>query len=61
MYRNIKSHSVVGQLTLQIQTNKLIEKEVRYMVNIVRGCGGKEELDEGGQKLQTSSYKINKY
>ena len=41
------------------RTNKLIEKEIRFVV--IRG-GGCEvgELDEGGQKVQTSRYKVNK-
>ena len=60
MYKNTKSlhcapgsYSVAGQLYFK---NKLIEKEVRFVVT--RGGGwGEEELEEGGQKVQTSSYK----
>ena len=38
-------------------TNKLIGREIRFVVT-----GGWEgELDEGGQKVRTSSCKINKY
>ena len=42
------------------QTNKLIEKEVGF---VVTKSGGWEmgDLDEGSQKVQTPSYKINKY
>ena len=40
--------------------NKLIEKKMRIVVT--RGGGWREEeLDEGSQKVQTSSYKTNKY
>ena len=40
------------------QTNS--EKEIRFVVT--KGMGlGEGELEEGGQKVQTSSYKINKY
>ena len=35
--------------------NKLREKEIKFVVN--RGVG---ETDEGSQKVQTSSYMINK-
>ena len=50
-------HSVVGQLYLK---NKLIEKEIKLVAT--RGRGWRDgELNEGGQKVQTSSYKINKY
>ena len=36
------------------------EKEIRFVVTSSRGWG-EGELDEGSQKAQTSSYKINKY
>ena len=36
------------------------QKEVRFMVAIGRGQEV-EELDEGDQKVQPSSYKTNKY
>lgn len=40
--------------------NKFIEKEIRLV--LTRGKGWWDgELDEGGQKVQISSYKINKY
>ena len=42
------------------QINKLIEKEIKSVATRGGGWGGKE-LNEGGQKVQTSSYKINKY
>ena len=51
---------VVSQLYFNKQRNKLTEKEVRSVVT--SGQGQRDgELDEGGQKVQTSSYKINKY
>ena len=41
---------------------KLIEKEIRFVVTRGGGGGGGEqELDEGGQKVPTSSYKIDEY
>ena len=40
--------------------NKLIQKEIRFVAT--RGWGQvKPELVEGGHKVQTSSYKIDKY
>ena len=40
------------------KTNKLIEKVIRFLVT----WGEKEaKLDEGGRKVRTSSYKINKH
>ena len=49
-------HSVVDQLYFKI--DKLIEKETRFVV--IRGKEQeKGELDEGHQKVKTSSY--NKY
>ena len=39
---------------------KLTEKEIRFVV--ITGCGvGEVKLEEGGQKIQTSGYKINNY
>ena len=50
-------------LTIKVclrETNRLIEKEIRF--GLTRGRGwGEGELDEGSQKVQTCSYKINKY
>ena len=47
-------------IILQKETNKLIEKEMRFVVT--RGEGeGEEKLDEGSQNVQTSSNKINMY
>ena len=52
--------SIILQQQTNKETNKLIEKEIRFVVT--RGSGeGKGELDEGGQEVQSSSYKINKY
>ena len=42
-----KYYSVVGQLYLK---NKLIEKEIRFVVTR-SGRWGQGDLDEGGQKL----------
>ena len=51
---------VVSQLYFKKQRNKLTGKEVRSVVT--RGRGQRDgELDEGGQKAQTSSYEVNKY
>ena len=51
-------HSAVGQ-----QPNNLIENEIRFVV--IRGrdvvLRGEGELNEGGQKASTTSYKINKH
>ena len=37
-----------------------MEKEIRFVVTR-GGTWREEELDQGGQKVQTPSYKINKY
>ena len=64
MYRNIKSPccAPVTNVVLQVNytsENKLIEKEIRFVV--ARGkAWGDWELDEGGQNVQTSSYQINR-
>ena len=51
---------VVSQLYFNKQRNKRTGKEVRSVVT--RGRGQRDgELDEGGQKVQTSSYEINKF
>ena len=43
-----------------LKQTKLIEKDIRLVVT--RGRGQEEgELEEGGQKAQTSCYKINKF
>ena len=63
----IPHHYVVHQELTQLlyvsytsETNKLIEKEIRFVV--IRGTGwGEGKLDEGGRNVQTSSCKINKY
>ena len=51
-------HSAAGQ-----QPNNLIENEIRFVV--IRGrdvvLRGEGELNEGGQKASTTSYKINKH
>ena len=47
-------------IILSKQTNKLIEKERRFVIARGRGCmeGG---MNESSLRVQTSSYKINKY
>ena len=47
-------------IILQKQTKKLIEKEIRFVVTRCREWGDRK-LDEGSPKVQTPSYKINKY
>ena len=70
MYRNIKSlccliettqscRSVIIQTPTNQLTKKLTEKEIRLVVTRDGGWE-KGELDEGGQKVQTSSYKMNR-
>ena len=64
MYRNTESlccvtgtYSVLGRSYFK---NKLIGKKIRFVVSRdERWVEG--ELDEGRQKVQTSSYKINEY
>ena len=67
MYRNIQSlYYVTGtNIVLQVnytsknkQINKLAEKEIRFVVTRDEEWG-QGELDEGSQKVQISSYKIN--
>ena len=43
-----------------LKTNKVIDKGIRLVV-IGNGGWGKKKLEKGSQKVQTSSYKINKY
>ena len=42
------------------ETNKPIDKELQPVVTR-EGGGGERKLDESGQKVQASSYKIRKY
>ena len=51
---------VLNQKKKKKPTNKLKEKEIRFVVTEV-GEWAEGELDEGSQKIQTTSYKINKY
>ena len=66
MYRNIASLSyVIGtdtvlEVTYFSKIYKLIEKEIRLLVYWRRGLE-ERKLDEGCQKVQTSSYKLKKY
>ena len=64
IYKNIKSlcctpgTNIVFQVNYTSKTNRFIES--RFVAT--RGRGWRErELDEGGQKVQTYSYKANKY
>ena len=57
MLCNRKSHSTVGQLYFK---NKLIEKRDQ-ICGYQRNGQRKRGLDEGDQKVQTYSYKINQY
>ena len=43
------------------KNTKLIEKNNQICGYQKQGGGGEKELDEGGEKVQTSSYNINKY
>ena len=69
MYRNIESlycppgTNIVLQVnnTLKKQTSKKTLGEIYPIYNYQRQRCRKEKLDEGGQKLQSSIYKINKY
>ena len=42
-------------------SNKQIHRKRGEIYGYQRWGWGKKESDEGGQKVQTSSYKINKY
>ena len=68
MYRNIESFFCAPGTNIVLwvnctsktnkQTNKLIEKEIIFVVTRGVGVG---ELDEDSQKVQISSNKINRY
>ena len=54
-------YTVWSHLTVESKNPyKLIEKEIRFEVTRGWGCR-KRRLDEESQKVQASSYKINKY
>ena len=72
MYRNSKSlccvtgTNIVLQVNYTSKTNKQTNKQTnlekkRSDLRFPKARGGGGELDEGGQKGQTSSYKISKY
>ena len=69
MYRNFESLCCAPKLTSVVgkqnrtpkQTNSLKEKEIRFVVTRGRVGVGVGKLDEGGQKVRTSNYKIHKY
>ena len=57
---NKHTHTHKNKTEAKQKTTRLIEKEIRLVVT--RGGGlGERELEEGVQKVQTSSYKVNKY
>ena len=58
MVYNGNQHSTVGQLYFKTKKTHR-KKETRSVVT--KGEAWEGELDEGGQKVQTSSYKISKY
>ena len=58
MLYNRNQHSIVGQLYFKTKKTHR-KKETRSVVTKGEGCEG--VLDEGGQKVQTSSYKISKH
>ena len=58
MVYNRNQHSTVGQLYFKTEKTHR-KKETRSVVT--KGEGREGELDDGGQKVQTSSYKISKY
>ena len=58
MLYNRNQHSIVGQLYFKTKKTHR-KKETRSVVTKGEGCEG--VLDEGGQKVQTSIYKINNY
>ena len=57
-----KTNTVWSHLYVESKKNK---KQIHRNRDQICGCqkqgGGVGELDEGGQKVQTSGYKINKY
>ena len=68
MCRNTKSLCCVTGTTIMLYINYTLkstkqtnsQKKIRFLVTSGGGLG-EGELDEGVQKVQTSSYKINKY
>lgn len=63
MLHTRKYHSVVGQLYLKVkQANKEAHRKRDPLFVVTRsGDEEREGLDEDGQKIQTSSYKISRY
>ena len=53
------THGVAGQLYFKDNT-KQQKTEIRFMINS-SGGEGEGELEEGSQKVQIFSYRINKY
>ena len=65
MYRKkllcrVTETNIVLPVNYTSKTNRLIEKEIIFVATR-EGWLGEEELDECSLKVQTSSYKINKY
>ena len=67
IYRNIISPFCELRINIVLQVNytsknkqELTEKETVFVVTI-SGEQAEKELDGGGQKISTSSYRINKY
>ena len=64
MYRNTESlccitgTNIVLQVTYASKANTFIENEIRF--SVPRGRSGAGDLDEYGNKAQTSSHKIKK-
>ena len=67
MYRNIESLHCVIKNNIMLQVNYTSNKETksrkrnRFVVTRDGGGGGRVEFEESYQKVQTSSYNINKY
>ena len=67
MYRNIKplccvpGTNIVLQVYYTPKTKQTNSQKKRSDLWLPEAGGGQGELDEGGQKVQTSSYKINTY
>ena len=55
----VQTNTVLQFIIIQ-KTKNLVEKKIRLVVSRDGGLG-EGELDESGQKVQTSSCKINKY
>ena len=68
IYRNNKSQCCVKETNIMLQVNYISKtKRNKQTPRKISDCGyqkqrlGQGKLDEGSQKVQTYSYKINKY